>query len=41
LWTSTAGTRIALARKQPGEVWFENDDAENYEVTEECICHTN
>jgi Zn-dependent peptidase ImmA (M78 family) len=33
----TAGTRIASARKQPGEVWFENDDAENYEVTEECI----
>ncbi|MBQ0932415.1 ImmA/IrrE family metallo-endopeptidase [Ideonella alba] len=33
----TAGTRVASARKQPGEVWFENDDAENYEVTEECI----
>lgn len=33
----SAGTRVASARKQPGEVWFENDDAENYEVTEECI----
>lgn len=33
----TAGTRIASARKQTGEVWFENDDAENYELTEECI----
>ncbi|MCA3076582.1 MAG: ImmA/IrrE family metallo-endopeptidase [Rhodocyclaceae bacterium] len=33
----TAGTRIASARKQPGEVWFENDDAENYEVIEDCI----
>ena len=32
----TGGTRISAARKQPGEVWFENDDAENYEVTEEC-----
>ena len=27
----------ASAREQPGEVWFENDDAENYESTEECI----
>ena len=33
----TKGTRTASARKQPGEVWFENDDAENYEVTEECM----
>ncbi len=33
----TAGTRITSARKQPCEVWFENDDAESYEVTEECI----
>jgi Zn-dependent peptidase ImmA (M78 family) len=33
----TAGNRIRSARKQPGEVWFENDDAENYEVTEDCI----
>jgi Zn-dependent peptidase ImmA (M78 family) len=33
----TAGNRVTSARKQPGEVWFENDDAENYEITEECI----
>jgi IrrE N-terminal-like domain len=33
----TNGTRTTSARKQPGEVWFENDDAENYEVTEECM----
>ena len=33
----TKGTRTTFARKQPGEVWFENDDAENYEVTEECM----
>ena len=32
-----SGTRTTSARKQPGEVWFENDDAENYEVTEECM----
>lgn len=32
----TDGTRTTSARKQPGEVWFENDDAESYEVTEEC-----
>lgn len=31
------GTRVTSARKQPGEVWFENDDAENCELTEECI----
>ena len=30
------GTRTKSARKQPGEVWFENGDAEGYEVTEEC-----
>ena len=33
----TAGTRITSARKQPGEVWFENDDAENYELSEDCM----
>lgn len=33
----TIGTRTTSARKQPGEVWFENDDADNYEVTEECM----
>src|SRR5689334_22453076 len=33
----TTGTRIATARKQPGEVWFDNDDAENYDLTEDCI----
>ena len=33
----TAGSRMTSARKQPAEVWFENDDAGNYEVTEECI----
>ena len=32
-----SGTRITSARKQPGAVWFENDDAENYSVTEDCI----
>jgi hypothetical protein len=32
-----SGTRTVSARKQPGEVWFENGDAENYEVTEECM----
>lgn len=32
-----SGARTSSARKQPGEVWFENDDAENYEVTEECM----
>lgn len=32
-----AGTRVTCARKQPGEVWFENDDAENYDITEDCI----
>src|ERR1700754_3190982 len=32
-----SGTRITSARKQPGEIWFENDDAENYSVTEDCI----
>lgn len=31
------GTRTVSARKQPGEIWFENSDAENYEVTEECM----
>jgi len=30
-------TRTNSASKQPGEVWFENDDAEHYEVTEECM----
>jgi len=33
----SGGSRVASARKQPGEVWFENDDAENYELTEDCI----
>lgn len=33
----SGGSGVASARKQPGEVWFENDDAENYEVTEDCI----
>lgn len=27
--------------KQPAETWFENDDAENYEVLEHCIGTTN
>ena len=30
------GTRTTSARKQPGEVWFENGDAENYEVPSCC-----
>jgi hypothetical protein len=31
------GRRLPSARKQPAEVWFENADADRYEVTEECI----
>lgn len=33
----TTGRRPSSARKQPAEVWFENSDAEQYEVTEDCI----
>jgi len=32
----TRGKTYPTPRKQPGEVWFENDDAENYEVLEHC-----
>lgn len=32
----TTGKAYASPRKQPGEVWFENDDAEEYEVLEHC-----
>jgi hypothetical protein len=32
-----SGTRIKAPRKQPGEVWFENSDAENFSVFEDCI----
>jgi len=31
------GKQPASIRKQPAEVWFENDDAEDYEVLEHCI----
>lgn len=30
------GTQRASVGKQPAEVWFENSDAENYEVQEHC-----
>jgi hypothetical protein len=33
----TGASRNTFARKQPGEVWFENLDADDYELTEECI----
>jgi len=33
----TTGRRPSSPRKQPAEVWFENSDAEQYEVTEDCI----
>lgn len=33
------GGKPAVARKQPAEVWFENDDAENFEVVEHCIAY--
>ena len=33
----TAGTHVKSARKQPGEVWFENEDADNFDLTEDCI----
>lgn len=32
----TNGRTYPAPRKQPGEVWFENDDAENYELLEHC-----
>lgn len=31
------GGTSAAGRKQPAEVWFENDDADDYEVIEHCI----
>lgn len=31
------GKQAAGGRKQPAEVWFENDDAEDYEVHEHCL----
>lgn len=31
------GSAPANPRKQPGEVWFENSDADRYEVLEHCI----
>lgn len=31
------GKQAAGGRKQPAEVWFENDDAEDYEVHEHCF----
>lgn len=33
----TTGKQLASPRKQPAEVWFENGDADNYEVLEHCI----
>lgn len=33
----TNGTLIAKPRKQPAETWFENDDADSYEVFEHCV----
>jgi hypothetical protein len=32
----TKGKIYPAPRKQPGEVWFENDDAEKYEILEHC-----
>lgn len=31
------GKQSAGGRKQPAEVWFENDDSEDYEVHEHCV----
>jgi hypothetical protein len=31
------GTLPTSARKQPAEVWYQNADAERYEITEECV----
>ena len=31
------GKQQGAARKQSADVWFDNDDAENYEVSEHCI----
>jgi len=31
------GTSRPNLGKQPAEVWFENDDAENYTILESCI----
>jgi len=31
------GKRPSSPRKQPAEVWFENPDADNYEVLEDCV----
>ena len=35
------GAAPATPRKQPAEVWFENDDADQYELLEHCVGHTN
>lgn len=35
------GTAPAAPRKQPAEVWFENDDANQYELLEHCIQQLN
>lgn len=32
-----SGKECASLRKQPAEVWFENSDADNYEVQEQCV----
>ncbi|WP_372523808.1 ImmA/IrrE family metallo-endopeptidase [Sulfuricaulis sp.] len=32
----TTGKTYPAPRKQPGEVWFENDDAEKFEILEHC-----
>lgn len=37
----TKGVEPAAPRKQPAEVWFENDDADQYEVLEHCVPYIN
>lgn len=35
------GVEPSGPRKQPAEVWFENDDADKYELLEHCVPHIN